>query len=102
MRYSMKEIAAEIPIAMADVNGKTLLERQMNALARNGIYDVHVVGGYKCDKIKVDGIKLHEESGLAAKRGTSIDLVCRGQRRRSGARRIFRYPVRRLDGCQTP
>jgi phosphoenolpyruvate phosphomutase len=58
--YSMKEIAEEIPIAMVDINGKSLLDRQVNALARNGIYTVHVVGGYKCDKIKADAITLHE------------------------------------------
>jgi phosphoenolpyruvate phosphomutase len=75
--HSMQEIAAEIPIAMIDVNGKSLLERQMNALARSGIYDVHVIGGYKRDKIKVDGIKLHENAAWRDT-GELQSILCAG------------------------
>jgi phosphoenolpyruvate phosphomutase len=56
--YSMKEISRDIPIAMLDINGKPLLQRQIETLYKCGIYDVRVVAGYKKEKINVDGIKL--------------------------------------------
>lgn len=56
--YSMKDISADIPIAMLDINGKPLLQRQIEVLNRCKIYDIHVVGGYKKEKIDIDGIKL--------------------------------------------
>ena len=56
--YSMKHIAADIPMAMLDLNGQPLLQRQIEVLNQSGIGDVTVVGGYKQEKINVDGIKL--------------------------------------------
>ena len=56
--YSMQHIAADIPMAMLDLNGKPLLQRQLEALNAAGIPDVTVAGGYQHDKIQVDGIKL--------------------------------------------
>jgi phosphoenolpyruvate phosphomutase len=56
--YSMKDLAADIPIAMLDINGKPLLQRQVETLNASGIHDVTVVGGYKSDKIRLDGIQL--------------------------------------------
>jgi phosphoenolpyruvate phosphomutase len=73
----MKEIASEIPIAMVDVNGKTLLDRQMSALARNNIHNVHVVGGYKREKIKVEGIHLHENDAWR-ETGELHSILCAG------------------------
>ena len=68
--YSMKHIAADIPIAMLDVNSKPLLQRQVEVLNRSGVADITVVTGYKRDKIQVDGIKLvpnleWESTGIA-------------------------------------
>jgi phosphoenolpyruvate phosphomutase len=74
---SMTEIAAEIPIAMIDVNGKSLLERQMQALGQNGIHDVHVVGGYKHDKLQAPGIKLHRNENWE-QTGELQSLLCAG------------------------
>lgn len=56
--YSMKDISSDIPIAMLDINGKPLLERQVEVLNRCRIHDVHVIGGYKKEKIDVGGIRL--------------------------------------------
>lgn len=55
--YSMKHIVADIPLAMLDVNGKPLLQRQIEVLNQAGISDITVVGGYKQEKIEVEGIK---------------------------------------------
>ncbi len=56
--YSMKDIASDIPMAMLDVNGKPLLQRQMEVLNLAGVGDVTVVGGYKMKRINVGGTKL--------------------------------------------
>jgi phosphoenolpyruvate phosphomutase len=56
--YSMKDLAADIPIAMLDINGKSLLRHQVEALKALGVHDIIVVGGYKRDKIQLDGITL--------------------------------------------
>jgi phosphoenolpyruvate phosphomutase len=60
--YSMKEIAADIPMAMLDVNGKPLLQRQREMLNLAGVRELVVVGGYRREKITVDGVKLLENS----------------------------------------
>lgn len=55
--YSMKEISQDISIAMLDINGKPLLQRQVETLNRCKVYDIRVIGGYKREKITVEGIK---------------------------------------------
>jgi phosphoenolpyruvate phosphomutase len=56
--YSMKSIAEDIPMAMLDINGKSLLRHQVEMLNLLEVRDIVVVGGYKREKIKEDGIKL--------------------------------------------
>jgi len=56
--YSMKHISSEIPICMLDINGKTFLQRQIEILNRNKIYNIYVVGGYKKEKIDINGFNL--------------------------------------------
>ena len=58
--YSMKDIAADIPMAMLDVNGKPLLQRQREVLNLSGVRELIAVGGYRREKISVDGVKLFE------------------------------------------
>jgi phosphoenolpyruvate phosphomutase len=56
--HSMKHIASEIPMAMLDISGKPLLQRQSEMLNISGIGDVTVVGGYRSQAIQVEGVKL--------------------------------------------
>ncbi|MDP1853030.1 MAG: phosphoenolpyruvate mutase [Candidatus Omnitrophota bacterium] len=56
--YSMKDISKDIPITMLDINGKSLLQRQADILNRSKIYDIRVIGGYKKEKISVEGVKI--------------------------------------------
>ncbi len=56
--YSMKDLAADLPIAMLDINGKPLLQYQVEALHAAGVGNITVVGGYKREKIQLDGIHL--------------------------------------------
>jgi phosphoenolpyruvate phosphomutase len=67
--YSMKDIANDIPMAMLDVNGKPILQRQLEVLNNSKIQDVYAIGGYKKEKINVDGVKVidnpkYKETGI--------------------------------------
>jgi phosphoenolpyruvate phosphomutase len=58
------------PKAMLEVNGRTILERQIDALKRCGVRDVVVVRGYKKEQIAVPGVRVvdndrFEETGEA-------------------------------------
>ena len=55
---SMQHIAAEVPIAMLDVNGSPLLQRQLDVLRRCRISDVSVIAGYKHQLIEAPGAAL--------------------------------------------
>lgn len=50
----------EVPKAMLDIKGKTILERQIELLNRFGISDIVVVKGYKKEKINYPGIRYYE------------------------------------------
>lgn len=73
--YSMKHIAADIPMAMLVLNGKPLLQRQVEILNQSGIGDVTVVAGYKQEKINVDGIKLISNPDWQSK-GELHSIMC--------------------------
>jgi phosphoenolpyruvate phosphomutase len=46
------------PKAMLEVNGRSILERQIDALKRCGVRDVVVVRGYKKEQIAVPGVRV--------------------------------------------
>jgi phosphoenolpyruvate phosphomutase len=64
--HSMTHIAEETPMAMLDVNGKPILQHQLEALQKAGIADVTVVGGYRADRIQVEGVNLVLNPGWAS------------------------------------
>lgn len=76
---TMKDISSEIPISMLDVNGKPLLQRQLETFHKSFIGDVHVVGGYKKELINVDGINLIENNDFAST-GILHSLMCAADR----------------------
>lgn len=45
-------LTADVPKAMLDIGGKTLIERQVEAFADNGLTDFCVVTGYAADKME--------------------------------------------------
>ena len=55
----MPEITNDIPKCLIDINGKTLLERQINILLRYSIKKIYVVVGYMAKKIisKIENIE---------------------------------------------
>jgi len=47
----------EIPKALVDINGQSILERQINLLKKNNITDIAIVRGYKKEKFLFEGIE---------------------------------------------
>ena len=54
------ELTKEIPKCMLELNGKSLLKRQIEAFSKNGIKDVSVIRGYLKEKINLKGVKYYE------------------------------------------
>jgi choline kinase/DNA-binding XRE family transcriptional regulator len=55
----MKHLTEDLPKCMLEFGGKTLLERQIEALTSCGITDISVVRGYKKEKINYPGLKYY-------------------------------------------
>ncbi len=72
---SMRDVAADIPLAALDINGKSLLQRQTEALALAGIQDVTVITGYRHDAVRADGVQLIENARWATT-GEAASLMC--------------------------
>jgi L-glutamine-phosphate cytidylyltransferase len=47
------------PKCLVEVEGKSLLDRQLAVLMAEGVTDVAIIGGYKGDMLRRDGIALH-------------------------------------------
>ncbi len=45
-------LTADVPKALLDIGGKTLIERQVEAFASNGLKDFVVITGYAADKME--------------------------------------------------
>lgn len=59
MGTRLGKYAKDIPKSLLKFNGKTLLERQIGLLRKDGIKDIIIVKGYRPDKIKIPGIKYY-------------------------------------------
>ena len=55
-------LTKEIPKALIDINGKTLLERQISALKKNNIDDIIIVTGPNSDKFKIKDVTYVHDS----------------------------------------
>ena len=53
---SLEPLLQNIPLAMLDVNGKCLLQRNVETLNRCKLYDISVITGYRCDAFRLDGV----------------------------------------------
>jgi len=53
-------IAVGMPTAMLDVNGKTIIQRQLDVLKRCKITDVAVIRGYEKEKLNVQNVKYYD------------------------------------------
>lgn len=55
---SFRDILKDTPLVMLDVNGKSLLQRNVESLNSVGIQDITVIAGYKREKVDLDGINV--------------------------------------------
>jgi phosphoenolpyruvate phosphomutase len=53
---SLEPLLKDTPLAMLDINGKPLLQRNSETLNKAKLYDISIVVGYKKDKFKVGGL----------------------------------------------
>ena len=56
----LKELTKDSPKCMLELNGKTLLQHQVDAYNANGIAEISVVRGYKKEKITQPELKYYE------------------------------------------
>ena len=82
-----EEIVRNIPTAMLDINGKSVLQRQVDVLKRCGIADVVVVRGYKKEKINVGSLKHYDTDDY--KRGSLFSLFAAKEEMENGFIVIF-------------
>jgi phosphoenolpyruvate phosphomutase len=73
--HSMKNISEDIPFSMLDINGKPLLQRQVEVLNKCKIYSINAVVGYKKEEVGVDGVKLIHNSDYS-NTGTLYSIMC--------------------------
>ncbi len=64
---SFKSVLEDRPIGMLDINGKTLLERNIKTLNSIGIQDVNVIIGYGGDKVSLENARLIKNPDFKAK-----------------------------------
>jgi phosphoenolpyruvate phosphomutase len=53
---SLEALLQDRPLAMLDINGKSLLQRNIETLNKSKLYDISVIRGYKKDAIDIEGI----------------------------------------------
>ena len=70
---SLQNIVQDCPIAMLDINGKSILQRNIETLSKVGIYDVTVVTGYNAHRFTAEGVNYIENKNF--KETSQIDSV---------------------------
>lgn len=56
--HSFQDLLEDRPVAMLDINGKSLLQRNIETLNSAGIQDISVVVGYKGDKVLIENARV--------------------------------------------
>jgi phosphoenolpyruvate phosphomutase len=55
--FKEKDLLKEIPVAMLDINGKSILQRAVENLNNIGLQNISVITGYQGSKILLEGIE---------------------------------------------
>ncbi|MDA0577712.1 MAG: isocitrate lyase/phosphoenolpyruvate mutase family protein [Verrucomicrobia bacterium] len=63
------------PVAMLDINGKSLLERNVETLNACGLQDITVIGGYRHEAISAPGIEIRQNPKFMTTRAAA-SLLC--------------------------
>ena len=82
-----EEIIKDMPTAMLDMNGKSLLQRQLDVLRRCGIGDVMVVRGYEKEKMNVGSVSFYDVDDY--ERGSLFSLFAAEEKMENGFMLIF-------------
>jgi phosphoenolpyruvate phosphomutase len=82
-----EEIIKDMPTAMLDVNGKSLLQRQLDVLRRCRIADVMVVRGYQKERLNVGSVNFYDVDDC--KRGSLFSLFAAEEKMENGFMLIF-------------
>ncbi len=53
---SLGDLLRDRPVAMLDLNGKSLLQRNVETLSRVGLHQITAITGYRAESVEVDGI----------------------------------------------
>lgn len=89
---SMRDLAADIPLSQLDLNGKTLLQRQADALAHAGIRDITVVTGYRHELVQCAGVTIaHNADWAATGEAASLMAAAPGDPQADGVRTLVIY-----------
>jgi phosphoenolpyruvate phosphomutase len=64
---SLKDLLQDRPLAMLDINGKSLLARDVEALNAVGINDINVIVGYKKENLMAENVRRIENPDYASK-----------------------------------
>ncbi len=84
----MGSIAADRPLAMLDIAGKTLLNRQVKALNVNGLNDITVVTGFAADKMKMESVNFVHNPEFS--KGSEIhSLLCARDKMSNGFAMLY-------------
>jgi choline kinase len=59
MGSRLGDLTKDLPKCLLELNGKSLLQHQLDALRANGITDISIIKGYKQEKINLPGIKYY-------------------------------------------
>jgi len=82
-----EEIVSDVPTAMLDLNGKSVLQRQLDVLKRCGIADVVVARGYKKKRFNVASAKYYDVDDF--RRGSLFSLLAAKEEMENGFIMIF-------------
>jgi len=61
---SLAPLLQDTPLAMLDINGKSLLQRNVETLNKKGLYDISVITGYKSDAFNLEGVEYYHNENF--------------------------------------
>jgi len=64
---SLKTVLEDRPLAMLDINGKSVIQRNIETLNKVGIQDINVVVGYKKEMVNIEGVEIIDNKDFDTK-----------------------------------
>jgi len=70
---SLQGVVRDCPVAMLDINGKSILQRNVDVLNKSGIFDITVITGYNAHRFTVESVDYIENKDF--KNTSQIDSI---------------------------